>query len=235
VRTLAVLPVKRFETAKARLAAGLGAAARVALAEAMFADVLVAIRGASKADGALVVTADERAAVAAREHGADTLRDPVEAGQSAAAVAGIERALAQRYDRVILLPGDTPLVEAAELDQLLAGSARERLVVAIVPDRHGTGTNALVLHPPTAIEPSFGPDSLARHRGAAAAAGLSSAVVPVPGLEHDVDTPDDLAALAARLEGAPSRVATRTRAALARLGVEAAVAGPVAPEPAAGE
>ena len=35
--------------------------------------------------------------------------------------------------------------------------------VTIVPDRHGTGTNALLLSPPDAIAPAFGPDSCARH------------------------------------------------------------------------
>ena len=69
-----------------------------------------------------------------------------------------------------------------------------------MPDRHGTGTNALVLSPPDAIEPSFGPDSLERHVAAAEAAGVPHRVEEVPGLALDVDTPDDLAALGAELE-----------------------------------
>ena len=65
--------------------------------------------------------------------------------------------------------------------------------VVVVPDRHGTGTNALVLSPPDAIEPSFGPDSLARHVAAAEAAGVPSGSRRCPALALDVDTPDDLA------------------------------------------
>jgi 2-phospho-L-lactate/phosphoenolpyruvate guanylyltransferase len=88
--------------------------------------------------------------------------------------------------------------------------------VAIVPDRHLAGTNALVLSPPDAIEPSFGPGSLARHTAAARAAGLDYSVERVPTLMLDVDTPEDLAELAAALEdrhgGAPS-----TREALSQL------------------
>ena len=81
--------------------------------------------------------------------------------------------------------------------------------VTIVPDRHGTGTNALVLAPPAVMEPSFGPGSCARHAALARAAGVRVRVVEVPSLAFDVDTPDDLAALhhgvieAGALEGCP--------------------------------
>jgi 2-phospho-L-lactate guanylyltransferase len=109
---------------------------------------------------------------------------------------------------VLLVPGDTPGVEAAELDVLLA----HRQPVAIVPDRHGTGTNALLLAPPTVIAPAFGPGSCARHEAAARAAGVEWAVVELPSLTHDVDTPEDLAALRAR-----GRLGPRTAAALAEL------------------
>jgi 2-phospho-L-lactate guanylyltransferase len=73
--------------------------------------------------------------------------------------------------------------------------------VAIVPDRHGTGTNALLLTPPDAFAPSFGPGSFARHR---ALAGDACRVAELPSLMHDVDTPEDLRTLPS---GAP-----RTRA-----------------------
>jgi 2-phospho-L-lactate guanylyltransferase len=112
----------------------------------------------------------------------------------------------------LLVPGDTPLLDPGELTGLLASAA----AVSIVPDRHGTGTNALVLRPPDAIEPSFGPGSRERHVAAAQAAGLAYAVEEVPSLMLDVDTRDDLAEVAARLEERPSR-APATSAELRRL------------------
>jgi 2-phospho-L-lactate guanylyltransferase len=75
----------------------------------------------------------------------------------------------------------------------------------IVPDRHGTGTNALLLTPPDVIEPSFGPGSFARHRELAGTASVAE----LPSLLLDVDTPDDLATLLAGSADAP-----RTRALL---------------------
>jgi len=83
------------------------------------------------------------------------------------------------------------------MPQALASAARS---VTIVPDRHGTGTNALLLSPPDAIDPSFGPGSRDRHVAAAERAGVPHRVQEVPGLALDVDTPGDLAALSSELE-----------------------------------
>ena len=88
--------------------------------------------------------------------------------------------------------------------------------VTIVPDRHGTGTNALVLTPPGAIAPSFGPGSRARHEAAAEAAGAEWRIAEPPSLTLDVDTADDLAVLRAALD-ARTGGAAYTRGMLARL------------------
>ena len=88
--------------------------------------------------------------------------------------------------------------------------------VVIVPDRHGSGTNALMISPPDAFRPSFGPDSLNRHLTLAQEAGLKHSVEEVPSLSHDVDTPDDLGALADVLEERRA-VAPMTRGALRQL------------------
>ena len=69
-----------------------------------------------------------------------------------------------------------------------------------MPDRHGTGTNALLLAPPDAIVPAFGPGSFDRHVAAARAAGVAAHVERLPSLALDVDTAGDLAALRAALE-----------------------------------
>jgi 2-phospho-L-lactate guanylyltransferase len=85
----------------------------------------------------------------------------------------------------------------------------------IVPDRHGSGTNALLLAPPDVIEPAFGPDSARRHRERAAAAGAHCQLAHPRSLLLDVDTASDLDALRAALATHAER-AERTRALLAR-------------------
>ena len=63
--------------------------------------------------------------------------------------------------------------------------------VVLVTDRHGTGTNALGLRPPSVIGFAFGAGSREAHRAAAAAAGATYLEVGGP-LAIDLDTPDDL-------------------------------------------
>jgi 2-phospho-L-lactate guanylyltransferase len=196
MRTLAILPVKSFGAAKQRLAEALPAGARQALAQAMFTDVLGSLRHTPGIDGILVVTADRDAEAAASGDRVRVLHDAAQAGQSEAALIGIRHALSEGCERVLLVPGDTPLVQPGELAGLVSASRG----VVIVPDRHGTGTNALVLSPADAIEPSFGPGSFERHVAAADAAGVPHRVEHVRALALDVDTPADLAELATELD-----------------------------------
>jgi 2-phospho-L-lactate guanylyltransferase len=212
MKTLAILPVKSFGGAKQRLAPALGSGSRQALAQAMFLDVLASLRRVPGLDSVAVVTADPVAEEAARGERVRVLADTEQAGQSAAALIGIREAIARDFERVLLVPGDTPLIDPGEVAGLLAG----RRPVSIVPDRHGTGTNALVLTPPDAIEPSFGPGSRERHVAAAETAGLPHAVEEVPTLMLDVDTLEDLDALASELQRRRGQ-APSTRGALSQL------------------
>jgi 2-phospho-L-lactate guanylyltransferase len=204
VRTAAVLPVKSFGAAKQRL--GNAYPHRPTLAEAMVGDVLAALGQVAGLDDVVVVTAELAAARAAEAAGAHVVHDPEEAGQSAAASRGIAAAVERGAERALLVPGDCPALDPAEVARLLDRGAP----VVIVPDRHGTGTNALLLTPPYAIAPAFGTGSFARH---AALAGGRAEVCEVPSLGLDVDTPDDLQALRAALAAHPGG-APRTRALL---------------------
>jgi len=211
--TYAILPVKRFERAKQRLGGTLSDGSRWALAEAMVTDVLVALRRAKSVDYVLMVTSESRAESLAIGWGADVVADPQERSHSNAAMLGIRTAVERGATRVLLVPGDCPSLDAREVDDLLSGPAG----VIVVPDRHGTGTNALVLTPPDAIEPAFGPGSCERHIGLANEAGVPVEVREIPSLMLDVDTGEDLEALQDAL-AASTGGAAHTRGMLARLG-----------------
>ncbi len=211
MKATAVLPVKRFGEAKQRLAPGIGATHRAELAAAMLEDVLEAIGAARSIERTIIVSSEPRAGEIASARGLEVIADPDEGGHSGAALAGIARAKELDVGTVVLLPIDCPLLAPRELERLLTGTPER--YVAIVPDRHGTGTNALALSPPDAIEPSFGEGSCARHVAAAREAGAPYNVEELPSLALDLDTPADIVALTMALERDRGR-AKRTAKAL---------------------
>ena len=165
----------------------------------MVGDVLAALGHVPGLDDVIVVTAEPAAAAAARDAGAHVVHDPEESGQSAAAARGIAAATERGAERVLLVPGDCPALDPDEVARLLARPEG----AVIVPDRHGTGTNALLLAPPDIFAPAFGPGSFARHVARARAAGAAVMVCELRSLGLDVDTPGDLAALRAALTARP--------------------------------
>jgi 2-phospho-L-lactate guanylyltransferase len=198
MRATAVVPVKRFAVAKSRLGPGVEPARKPELVAAMIGDVLEAIGTARLVERTIVVSQEPAAAELAAAAGADLLSDFDDASHNAAALAGIAAAEAAGARCVALLPGDCPLLDPRELDKMLTGVPDP--YVAVIPDRHGTGTNALVLAPPSAIEPSFGEGSRDVHVAAARAAGIPYAVEELGSLGLDLDTPADIVALTMAVE-----------------------------------
>jgi 2-phospho-L-lactate/phosphoenolpyruvate guanylyltransferase len=246
MRTAAILPVKRFSAAKQRLGGSVADGLRAELARAMVGDVLSALRDCPAIDATIVVTCEPGVAAAARHVGAIVVEDRAGSGQSAAVSIGLRHALEEGFERCLCIPGDCPALDPREVDALLSSRAHvqkdsqaqvggdsraespaegagdtwragDAAEVVIVPDRHGTGTNGLLLAPPNAIDPSFGPDSCARHEQLARSAGVTCRIERLPSLLLDVDTGDDLDALRQRLVGERVR-APRTRAVLKRSG-----------------
>jgi 2-phospho-L-lactate guanylyltransferase len=207
MRTAAILPVKRFSLAKQRLGESVDEHLRLDLARAMVGDVLVALSRCAAIDLTVVVTNEPSVAAAAEYTGAMVVADTSESGQSAAVSIGIERAIAERAERALCIPGDCPALDPDELDGLLRDTPD---AVIVIPDRHGTGTNGLLLTPPDVMTPSFGPGSCERHSELAASTNASWRTEQIASLQLDIDTGADLAVLRGRLAGDAAR-APRTR------------------------
>jgi 2-phospho-L-lactate/phosphoenolpyruvate guanylyltransferase len=208
-RIWALVPIRGLRTAKTRLSGDLDPESRSALVSAMLRRTLVATRDAPSISGTVVVTMDPAAAGIAKEHRAVGLVDLLP-GLNSAILAARSLAVARGATAVLILPADLPSVSADRLVALVesanglgaaglgAGGLGAPGLVALVPDRHGAGTNAILVSPPDLIDPAFGPDSRAAHRAAAVAAG--ALYLELDGaLTLDVDTAADLLLAAAAL------------------------------------
>lgn len=205
----AVVPVKETACAKQRLAGLLSASVRQRLALAMLADVLQAVTAVSELSGIVVVTVDAAAADIATRAGADVWSDGARDGHTGAVMAAGRR-LAARGSAMLTIPGDVPLVAAADIRRLL-NAHRGTPGFTIVPARDERGSNAIVCSPADLVPLRFGADSFFPHLAAARACGVDPTTVHLPRIALDIDEPADLA----ELMKIPS--ATRARDLLDRL------------------
>jgi 2-phospho-L-lactate guanylyltransferase len=203
----AVVPAKETRDAKQRLAGVLSGAQRQQLALAMFEDVLAVLASVRELAGMLVVTIDPAAAAIAARHGARVSGDGARNGHTGAVVAAARRLAAESCD-MLQLPGDVPLVETHDIQQLIAahcGVLGSGPAFTIVPARDERGSNAVLCSPPDAVPLRFGENSFFPHLAAARASGIEAKVVRLPRIALDIDTPEDLALLLA----APARTRAR--------------------------
>ncbi len=189
---VAIIPVGALAGAKSRLGGTLDAEERRDLVDRMLDRTVRAVLATPGIDEALVVSPDREALAGAAALGARTLLQRSQ-GLNRGLREARDDALAGGADAIVVVPIDLPLVSPATLAEVIAPLAvvAARPLVVLAPDRHGRGTNALVLAPPDAIEFGFGGDSRAAHAACAADAGARYVELDGP-LAVDVDTPDDL-------------------------------------------
>jgi 2-phospho-L-lactate guanylyltransferase len=190
-RVVAVVPVGTLDGAKSRLGETLDAEERRDLATRLLARTLEAALATPGIDEVLVVTPDDEVRQLAARAGARPIRQ-----QSQGLNVGLRQArdevLASGGDALLVVPIDLPLISPKALQAVLAPlDDPTRPLVVLVPDRHGRGTNALLVAPPDAIEFGFGGDSRRAHAACAADAGARFVELDGP-LSLDIDTPDDL-------------------------------------------
>jgi 2-phospho-L-lactate guanylyltransferase len=196
-----VVPVKRLGRAKHRLSPLLSEQERGALMMAMLEDVLDAICGMAELAGILVATRSRRARALARERGLPTFPESPGADH-AGTVTEASVYIAQRHGaaRMLALSADIPGVTRDDVRQVLA----RREPVVLVPDRHGTGTSAVLSDLPLRLVLQFGEDSLRKHR---ASSRPAAALCPNTHISGDIDTIDDLIEVSGSLpDGATRRL-----------------------------
>lgn len=206
---VAIIPVGALDGAKSRLGAVLDAEERLELTIGLARRTIAAAVAARRIDEVLVITPDDAVRALAMELGARPILQR-DSGLNHGVVAARDEATAAGASAILILPIDLPDVTPEAIDAV-AGQLEEAdpPLVAIVPDRHGRGTNALLIAPPEAIDVCFGGNSAIAHESAARAAGARLIVLGGP-LALDLDTPEDLLLAEASLRAdRPDRSAER--------------------------
>src|ERR671924_855618 len=207
----ALIPVKDLTHAKVRLSPLLSPGERYTLATAMLDDVLAAVRRASAVERIALVTTDPYALGLASHWGFEVVDEGSGRGETGAVELAVKVCRERGASELAVIPGDIPLLTAADIDVVLQHGRRYDVV--IVPSWDSRGTNAVLLRPPDALQLRFGSWSFFPHVKQAKRRGLSYKVVRLPRVALDVDTPADLARLI------PLAMGTRSYAVLEQMGL----------------
>lgn len=193
-RLVAIVPVRALEGAKSRLGGSLDAEERQDLVRMLLERTIRATAQVPEIESVVVVSPDPAILELAVQGGATPLQQVGE-GLNEGLEQAVSWAIAGGASAVLVLAGDLPSVTGVSIGAVVASAAAAaspaRAIVVVVPDRHGRGTNALLLSPPDTIAFAFGTDSAVAHEAAARAAGALSLEVDGP-LALDLDLPEDL-------------------------------------------
>jgi 2-phospho-L-lactate guanylyltransferase len=213
----ALVPVKDLTQAKGRLSPWLSPTERHLLATAMLEDVLAALRQASTVERIALVTTDAHALSLAAQWGFEVVDEGSGRGETGAVELAIKVCRERGASSLAVIPGDIPLLTAADVDCVVQHATQYDVV--IVPSWDSRGTNAIWLRPPDALQLRFGSWSFFPHVKQAKRKGLSYKVVRLPRVALDVDTPEDLSRLV------PQALGTRSYAVLDEMGLLSRVQG----------
>jgi 2-phospho-L-lactate guanylyltransferase len=189
----AIVPVKPLRLGKSRLSSVLSDDERPVLNRMFLENALTILRAVPRIGQTLVVSRDPQALAIAREFGARTVLEDGTPNLNNA----LQRAtlLVRSFDvnGILILPADLPLLTQADIESFIAAHAKSPARrVTICSDRHGDGTNALLVSPPGLIGYAYGPKSFTLHCDMAREKKARLKIVSNPNLALDLDTPADL-------------------------------------------
>ena len=196
MRAALLVPVKDLGNAKQRLGEAFDQARRSLLAEAMLRDVLTAAAGVASRLDVFLVTGDARAKALAAEFNFAVIEDTRNESETAAIAMATTWCESHGYDTTVVVPGDVPLVTAAELHRVLDAAPDEGAVFVPAYDRRGS--NCVLRRPASIIPLRFGNDSFLPHCEAMRKTGKPLVILEMPGIGLDIDNPHELGLLVQR-------------------------------------
>lgn len=206
-----IIPVKTLSDSKSRLAHVLSSAQRVKLTQYFLTRTLQILKDIDLISNTLVVSRDPQALKVARSGGAATYREREKHDLNRALTGASQIAAANGADGILVLPADLPFLTVEDVEQVINPLNADTVIensrtdtfintgsqfypqrcMAICSDHAGTGTNALLLCPPSGFRFQYGRDSYIRHLEEASRLGMVAEAIKAPGIKFDIDTEED--------------------------------------------
>ncbi len=192
MRLCAIVPVKRLDKSKSRLAEVLSNEERVMLSVAMLKDILATL-SCKYISGVFVITSDDTVKEIAYSYKAVVIQDKDRGVNHAVSLANDH---VKGYDASVVLPHDIPLINNLDVAMLYNSALYSKECVVITPSHRFDGTNALLRRNPFIINTHYDEDSYTLHIKEAIEKGVRIKILLCRGLMYDIDEVDDLYTIA---------------------------------------
>ena len=193
-----IIPVKRLDSSKLRLAPVLTPAQRRQLSLCMLEDILDTLAGSAAVGGVTVVSCDTNVMKSARAKAVDVLDTKTDGGYAVDVLKGIEHITGKSVRKTLIIPADVPELEERDLAHL---DRVHREGVTLCPAANDGGTNGLVFTQPLPIDLKYGENSFDEFRREAEQRRIPLNIAKPAGLGRDIDRPEDLLALRSQSSG----------------------------------
>ncbi len=195
----AIVPVKPLNRGKSRLSEIFTPEERMDLNRHLLIHTLLTLKDIPDIEHVLVVSRDMTALSIARKFGAKTVQENGDPDLNIALTRATIVAKTYSTSGVLIVPADLPLITPEDVEAILS-KADEPPVIVVAPDRHRSGTNALLIYPAGLINYQYGKDSFQRHCKLAHSVGARLEICELPSIALDIDVPDDLSVLESNID-----------------------------------
>jgi 2-phospho-L-lactate/phosphoenolpyruvate guanylyltransferase len=192
LKIFAIVPVKRFENAKSRLAKVLSSAERIKLCELLLYDTLNTLKKASMISDVILVSSDVRAEKIAKGYEVRFLKENTDTGVNAAVALADDYCSEARATATIVIPQDLPLLLPGDIDRICESSREYEKCLVICPSHRYDGSNALLRKPSMLLQTHYDDNSYQTHLKLAREIGANIRVVLSQRIMTDLDTVEDI-------------------------------------------
>jgi 2-phospho-L-lactate guanylyltransferase len=190
MRALCIIPVKDLDCTKTRLIPVLSPRRRQALTLSILSRTIEVLKSSGRISEILVVTPDFRVISFVKELGVLGLRQKGN-GLNEALGQATRWAIGCRFDSVLILPSDIPLLDETDIGSIVCAGLGKENIVVISPNKKKTGTNALFVKPPGILKYCFGPGSFNYHVKQALGNSLELKICYSTSIGFDLDSPEE--------------------------------------------
>lgn len=218
MKTFAIVPVKRFDSAKSRLGMLLNKYERAQLSKLFVHRTIRVLKGTSGVKKIVLVSSDVNVEKIAHLYGATFLKEKIQCGVNSAVDRGTKFCTDSGAEATLVLPADLPLVIPEDIDIVCKAALTVRNCMVLCPSYKFDGSNIMLRKPCNIINTSYDSSSYLAHVLEGVRNNIKTRILFIRRAMIDIDTVQDITTLLT-LDETDEQITDCLKTSLARRGL----------------